>query len=74
MKTGQKTLVTLGDGLAQNTSLTTLSLTINCSNLTMSEDWAKGLGGGLAKNTSLTTLSLTINGSEFYRAEDGQKV
>ncbi|XP_020609998.1 uncharacterized protein LOC110048568 [Orbicella faveolata] len=50
----------LGDGLAKNTSLTTLSLTFNnCSD--PSGGWTRVLGDGLAKNTSLTTLSLTVN-------------
>ena len=50
----------LSDGLAENTSLTTLSLTWNsCSDI--SEDWRHGLGDGLAKDTSLTALSLTLN-------------
>ena len=50
----------LEDGLAKNTSLTTVSLTFNnCSNL--SGAWTRCLGDGLARNTSLTTLSLTIN-------------
>ena len=50
----------LRDCLAENTSLTALTLTINnCSG--MSGDWGNALlGHGLAKNTSLNALTLTI--------------
>ncbi|KAJ7378625.1 NACHT, LRR and PYD domains-containing protein, partial [Desmophyllum pertusum] len=48
------------DGLAKNTSLTNLSLTINNQSGTY-DDLVLGLGDGLAKNTSLTTLSVTVN-------------
>ena len=49
------------EGLAKNTSLTTLSLTLNNYSDMMSGYWTRGLGDGLAQNTSLTTLSLTLN-------------
>ena len=50
----------LGDGLAKNTSLTTLSLTFN-NYRDLIVAWGYGLGDGLAKNASLITLSLTFN-------------
>ena len=50
----------LGDGLAKNRSLATLSLTFN-SCMYLGGNWTCGLADGLAKNTSLTTLSLTFN-------------
>ena len=56
----------LGDGLAKNTSLTTLSLAFN-NYSDLSGDWTRGLGDGLAKNTSLTTLSLTFNSGVCIR-------
>ncbi|KAL9951512.1 hypothetical protein ACROYT_G044183 [Oculina patagonica] len=51
--------------LANKTSLTTLTLTINRSIFWMFKDWAKDLRG-LAKNTLLTTLNLIINNSRGY--------
>ncbi|XP_078352732.1 uncharacterized protein LOC144637528 isoform X6 [Oculina patagonica] len=61
----------LGDGLAKNTSLTTLSVTLNmCSDL--SGVWACDLGNGLAKNTSLTTLCLTFNGCSYMSGDWGR--
>ena len=62
-------VIYLGDSLAKNTTLTSLSLTIKCFKPYMREDWTKGLGDGLAKNTSLTNLSLTINSSDLYMRE-----
>ena len=49
-----------GDGLGKNTSLSTLSLTVNNYN-EMKNYLACVLGNGLVENTSLTTLSLTVN-------------
>ena len=60
----------LRDGLAKNTSLTTLNLTINSSEFYRTEDWAKGVSDSLAKNTSLTTLSRTIDSSGLCMSED----
>ena len=49
----------LGDALAENTSLTTLDLTV--SNYTMNPGIGKDLGNSLLRSSSLTVLSLTIN-------------
>ena len=49
----------LGDALAENTSLTTLHLTV--SNYTMNLGIGKDLGDSLLRSSSLTVLSLTIN-------------
>ena len=49
----------LGDALAENTSLTTLDLTV--SNYTMNPGIWKYLGDSLLRSSSLTVLSLTIN-------------
>ena len=50
----------LGSGLAQNTTITTLSTTFN-NRSPMSVYWIDELGRGLAQNTSITTLSITVN-------------
>ena len=49
----------LGDALAENTSLTTLDLTV--SNYTMNPGIWKYLGDSLLRSSSLTVLSLTIS-------------
>ena len=49
----------LGDTLAENTSLTTLDLTV--SNYTMNPGIGKDLGDSLLRSSSLTVLSLTIS-------------
>ena len=49
----------LGDALAENTSLTTLDLTVN--NYTMNPGIAKDFGDILLRSSSLTVLSLTIS-------------
>ena len=49
----------LGDALAENTSLTTLDLTV--SNYTMNPGIGKDLGDSLLQSSSLTVLSLTIS-------------
>ena len=49
----------LGDALAENTSLTTLDLTV--SNCTMNSGIWKDLGDSLLRSSSLTVLSLTIS-------------
>ena len=50
----------LGDGLSNNKSLTTFSLTVHNSPGT-SGIWGKCLGEGLSNNKSLTTFSLTVH-------------
>ena len=50
----------LGDGLTNNTSLTSLTLTVN-NYSDKSGIWMQSLSDNLAKFTSLTTLSLTVN-------------
>ena len=54
----------VGHGLANNTSLTTFTLTINNDSGT-SGYWMQGLGHGLTNNTSLTTFTLTVNNSNM---------
>ena len=49
----------LGDALAENTSLTTLDLTV--INYTMNPGTGKDLGDSLLRSSSLTVLSLTIS-------------
>ena len=49
----------LGDALAENTSLTTLDLTV--TNYTMNPGIGKDLGNSLLQSSSLTVLSLTIS-------------
>ena len=49
----------LGDALAENTSLTTLDLTV--INYTMNPGIGKDLGDSLLRSSSLTVLSLTIS-------------
>ena len=63
----------LSDGLVKNTSLTTLSLTINSIALSMSEDWLIGPIDGLTEKASLTTLRLKINISVLCVSEDWAK-
>ena len=50
----------VGHILANNTSLTTFTLTVS-NNSDMIGDWTQGLGHGLANNTSLTTFTLTVS-------------
>ena len=57
----------LGDALAENTSLTTLDLTV--SNYTMNPGIGKDLGDSLLRSSSLTVLSLTI--SNHSKMEEG---
>ena len=53
----------LGDALAENTSLTTLDLTVDsCS---VDADLGEDLGNSLLQSTSLTSLSLTFNFSNM---------
>ena len=61
------------NSVVQNTSLTTLSLTINSSEHYRSDDWMKGLRDGLAKNMLLTTLNLTINSSALNMRKNWAK-
>ena len=51
----------VGKRLLQSTSLTSLSLSFNCSNV--KEGWLRNLGDSLDKMASLTSLSLDMN---FY--------
>ena len=53
----------LGDALAENTSLTTLDLTVN--NCVVDADLGENLGNSLLQSTSLTSLSLTFNFSNM---------
>ena len=57
----------LGDALAENTSLTTLDLTV--SNYTMNPGIGKDLGDSLLRSSSLTVLSLTISNYSNNLAE-----
>ena len=52
----------LGSILAQNKSITTLSITPNnYGHCDMSKDWMDQLGSGLAQDMSINTLSITVN-------------
>ena len=53
----------LGDALAENTSLTTLDLTVN--SYSVDADLGENLGNSLLQSTSLTSLSLTFNFSNM---------
>ena len=53
----------LGDALAENTSLTTLDLTVN--NCVVDADLGENLGNSLLQSSSLTSLSLTFNFSNM---------
>ena len=57
----------LGDALAENTSLTTLDLTV--SNYTMNPGIGKDFGDSLLRSSSLTVLSLTI--SNYCKMAEG---
>ena len=57
----------LGDALAENTSLTTLDLTV--SNYTMNPGIGKDLGDSLLRSSSLTVLTLTI--SDYCNKAEG---
>ena len=51
----------LGDGLARNTSLRNLTLTMNCYGMIKNNSaWAESLSDGLERNTSLKNPSLII--------------
>ena len=50
----------LGNGLARNTSLKSLTLEIERFGLAVKE-WGRDLGDGLARNTSLESLTIKIN-------------
>ena len=53
----------IGDALAENTSLTSLDLTVNSS--PVDADLGKNLGKSLLRSTSLTSLSLSFNCSNM---------
>ena len=53
----------LGDALAENTSLTTLDLTVD--SYSVDADLGEDLGNSLLQSTSLTSLSLTFNFSNM---------
>ena len=53
----------IGDALAENTSLTSLDLTVN--SCTVDADFKENLGKSLLRSTSLTSLSLTFNCSNM---------
>ena len=58
----------LGQGLAGNTSLKSLTLEIDDYG-DDNDEWVRGLGDGLARNTSLKSLTLKI-GSNCYRSKE----
>ena len=60
----------LGEGLAQNKSLESLTIKI-CNDDESSNDWELGLGEGLARNTSLESFMLVIANSGATRKESG---
>ncbi|PFX13789.1 hypothetical protein AWC38_SpisGene22102 [Stylophora pistillata] len=51
----------LWSGVAQNTSITTLSITVNNYNREFTGWWIRGLWDSLNRNTSITTLIITFN-------------
>ena len=53
----------IGDSLAENTSLTSLNLTVN--SCPVDADFGENLGKSLMQSTSLTSLSLTFNFSNM---------
>ena len=53
----------IGDALAENTSLTSLNLTVN--SCPVDADFGENLGKSLMQSTSLTSLSLTFNFSNM---------
>ena len=53
----------IGDALAENTSLTSLALTVN--SWSVDADLGENLGKSLLQSTSLTSLSLTFNCSDM---------
>ena len=60
----------LGGGLAESTSLSAFTLTINSVRKNLRGDWGKGLGEGLAKSTSFTAFTLTINGGPRFQLKN----
>ena len=60
----------LSEGLADSTSPTDFTLTINSKDEYLDRDWGRGLGEGLATSASLTALTLTINSKDEYLDRD----
>ena len=60
----------LSEGLADSTSPTDSTLTINSKDEYLDRDWGRGLGEGLATSASLTALTLTINSKDEYLDRD----
>ncbi|XP_015749372.1 PREDICTED: uncharacterized protein LOC107329150 [Acropora digitifera] len=59
----------LGELLARNTSLK--SLTLEIGDYYDNDEWGRALGGGLARNTSLESLTITIVKVSFVNGEWG---
>ena len=60
----------LSEGLADSTSPTGFTLTINSKDEYLDRDWGRGLGKGLATSASLTALTLSINSKDEYLDRD----
>ena len=60
----------LSEGLADSTSPTDFTLTINSKDEYLDRDWGRGLGEGLSTSASLTALTLTINSKDEYQDRD----
>ena len=56
--------------LADSTSPTGFTLTINSKDEYLDRDWGRGLGEGLATNASLTAITLSINSKDEYLDRD----
>ena len=58
------------EGLSENKSVTSLSVTVTDYQFLCCEEWLRSLKSSLAKNKSLTTLTLTVNDySEGHKRE-----
>ena len=64
--------VGLAEGLARNTSLKSITLTMN-NYFYMSSVWELGLVEGLARNTSLKSITLAINNYGKIKGEPGTR-
>ena len=60
----------LSEVLADSTSPTGFTLTINSKDENLDRDWGRGLGEGLATSASLTALTLSINSKDEYLDRD----
>ena len=66
----RKRVSEISEILADSTSPTGFTLTINSKDEYLDRDWGRGLGEGLATNASLTALTLSINSKDEYLDRD----